>query len=397
MSQLVPKVRVMDLALLVAICLLAALAGSLAGLVVASRRAAAARSEQRALVDAALGAARAERAEGFQAALDTALSVAAARLDDHLAAGTQAMVGQRSLVEAQVAAMHQELTRVGQLVTALQQDRARQHGQLAAGLDAALRATDQLADTTRCLREALASPKARGQWGERMAGDVLRLAGFHEGINYRTQTRVAGGGVPDYTFLLPKGHVVHMDVKFPVDNYLRHLEAANPAEADEHRKAFLRDVRNRVAELGGRSYIDPEVTVDYLLLFIPNESVYGFLHQHDPQLIDAALAQKVVLCSPFSLFAVLAVIRQAVDNFLVERTSDEILAALGRFTGEWNKLSGSIDKVGRGLDAAAKAYDELAGTRRRQFQRQLDAIEDLRDRRRDELPRADPDRPRLVS
>lgn len=387
----------MDLAVLVVVSLLATAVGALAGLVLAGRHSGASgEGDRRALVEAAVAAMRAERAEGFQAALDTALSVAGSRLDEHLTAGSRSFEGQRALLDQQVQAMHAELRRVGGLVSALQQERAQQHGQLTAGLDAALAVTTQLADTTRSLREALASPKARGQWGERMAQDVLRLAGFEEGVNYRTQTRVAGGGIPDFTFLLPKGHAVHMDVKFPIDNYLRHLEAATPAEAEQHRRAFLRDVRARVGELGGRAYIDPEVTVDHLLLFIPNESVYGFLHEHDPQLIDVALAQKVVLCSPFSLFAVLAVIRQAVDSFLVERTSHEILAALGAFTGEWDKLSGCIDRVGRGLETAQKAYDELAGTRRRQFQRQLDGIEALRERRREELPEADPGRPRLV-
>ena len=381
---------------------LALLVGAAFGLLVAAalarRRSVADQDDRQAWVDAAVTAMRDERAQTFQAALDTALSVATSKLDDHLAAGSRSFDGQRVLLERQVASMHAELQRVGQLVTALQQDRAHQHGQLTAGLEAALSVTSQLADTTRSLREALASPKARGQWGERMAEDVLRLAGFVEGVNYRTQTKAAGGGIPDYTFLLPKGHVVHMDVKFPVDNYLRSLEAGTPGEAEQHRRAFLRDVRARVAELGGRSYIDPQVTVDYLLLFIPNESVYGFLHQYDRDLIDDALRQKVVLCSPFTLFAVLAVIRQAVDNFLVERTSDEILSALSSFGVEWEKVSACIDKVGRGLDTAQKAYDELSGTRRRQFQRQLDNVEAIRDRRRNELPCEDtePERPRLV-
>ena len=153
------------------------------------------------------------------------------------------------------------------------------------------------------------------------AEDVLAAAGFIENVNYEKQRKLATGGIPDYTFRLPQGHVVHMDVKFPIDNYLRWLDCA---ESDRGRlaKAFQRDVRDRVKELGGRCYVDPETTVDYLLLFVPNESVYGFLHEHDPDLIDNALAQKVVLCSPTSLFAVLAVIRQAVDAFLVERRSE---------------------------------------------------------------------------
>ena len=88
--------------------------------------------------------------------------------------------------------------------------------------------------------------------------------------------------------------------------------------------------------------------MDYLLVFIPNESVYAFIHEHDPELVDFALAQKVVLCSPFTLFPVLAVIRQAMDNFMVDQTSAEILRCLGAFTDQWEKLAEAIDKVGSG-------------------------------------------------
>ena len=150
--------------------------------------------------------------------------------------------------------------------------------------------TRALAETTAHLREALASPKARGQWGERMADDVLRLAGMVEGVTYRKQTGIAGGAIPDVTFLLPGGRHLHMDVKFPVDNYLRHLEAGTDAERELHAKAFLRDVRGRVKELSGRGYIDADATLDEVLLFIPNESVWAFIHERDPQLIDVALA-----------------------------------------------------------------------------------------------------------
>ena len=147
---------------------------------------------------------------------------------------------------------------------------------------------------------------------------------------------------------MPGGRVLHMDVKFPVDNYLRHLEAATDAERDAHAKAFLRDVRGRVKELAARTgYIDADTTLDEVLLFIPNESVWAFIHERDPQLIDVALGQKVVLCSPVSLFAVLAVIRQAVEQTQLARTSNEILECLAGFGKEWTKFSEALDKVVR--------------------------------------------------
>ena len=227
----------------------------------------------------------------------------------------------------------------------------------------------RLADTTQSLRQALANPKARGQWGERMADDVLRAAGLVEGISYRKQSATAAGTIPDFTFLLPGGRVLHMDVKFPVDNYLRYLEAHADRERDQHAVAFVRDVRARVRELSGRVYIDPDDTLDEVLLFIPNEAVYAFVHQHDRDLVEVALRQKVVLCSPCTLFSVLAVIRQAVEQTQLQRTSDEILGCLAAFETQWGKFADALDKVGRSLDTVRRSWDDLSGTRRRQLER----------------------------
>ncbi|MEZ5179263.1 MAG: DNA recombination protein RmuC [Acidimicrobiales bacterium] len=229
------------------------------------------------------------------------------------------------------AEVRHQLDRVADLVLALSERQAVQHGEVAASLDQALRTTAALADTTAHLREALASPKARGQWGERMADDVLRLAGLVEGVNYRRQAAIAGGTIPDVTFLLPGGLLLHMDVKFPLDNYVRLTAAASPAEQRAAEAAFVRDVRNRVRELATRGYVQPGATVDHVLLFVPNEAVYGAAHQLDPTLADVALRHKVVLCSPFTLFAVLGVIRQSVEAHEVTRASDEILERLAGF------------------------------------------------------------------
>jgi DNA recombination protein RmuC len=315
-----------------------------------------------------------EREATVQAAVDTVVAIAGDRLDQHARAGTAEL-------DLRTQDINRQLVQVTELVATLQKDRANQHGELLSGLDAARRASSELAGTTGQLREALASPKARGAWGERMAEDVLRRAGMVEGINYRKQTSVAGGPtIPDFTFLLPRDHVLHMDVKFPIDNYLRHLDAGTELEAEQAAKAFVRDVKQRVKELTGRGYIDPERTVDFLLLFIPNESVYAFIHEQDPGLLDHAMALRVVLCSPFTLFAQLAVIRQAMDNFLVEQTSTEILHCLGGFNEQWTKLSDAIDKVGRGIETTQRAYDDLNGPRRRAFEKKLGEIDHVRNR-----------------
>jgi DNA recombination protein RmuC len=273
-----------------------------------------------------------------------------------------------------------ELHRMSDLVVDLQRQRAEQQGRVERRLAEVLEVSGELASTTQSLREALASPNARGQWGERMADDVLRAVGLVEGVSYRKQAATTAGTVPDFTFMLPGGREMNMDVKFPVDNYLRYLEAENDHEAASFRTQFLRDVRSRVKELAGRSYIDAHDTVDEVLLFIPNEAVYAFVHTHDRDLLDLALRQKVVLCSPCTLYSVLAIVRQAVEQTQLQRTSDEILRCLADFETQWERFGSAFDRVGKQLDTLQRSWDDLSGTRRRQLDRQIDRIDDLRSR-----------------
>ncbi|HKA03082.1 MAG TPA: DNA recombination protein RmuC, partial [Acidimicrobiales bacterium] len=340
-------------------------------------------------IDAAVAVLReqaaAERDAAVQAALQQAAVLNRQQLDAGLSAGQRELAARHEQAQARLDLVERrvrdELGRLGELVQQL----GRHHAASLRGVEATLAAhaesTAALAGTTQSLREALASPKARGQWGERMAEDVLRLAGFVEHVNYEKQTAVEGSrALPDFTFTLPKGHVLYMDVKFPLAAYLRYLDAGTDAERAGYRADFVRDVRLRIRELAGRDYArqGTRPAVDYVLMFLPNETVAAFVHECDPGLVDEALGQRVVLCSPLTLFALLGVIRQAFDNFMVEQTSEEILAVLGAFEQQWQKFAASLDAVGKRLDSTQKAYDELAGTRRRALERPLARLSSLR-------------------
>ncbi len=277
--------------------------------------------------------------------------------------------------------MRAELTKLGSMVSSLAETSAQKFGQVDQSLRSHAEITQTLSESASALREAMASPTARGQWGERMAEDVLRLAGFVENVNYVKQTQIEGAtGRPDFTFPLPKGHELYMDVKFPMAGYLRYLDAGNDAERQAHRAAFIRDVRARVKELAKRDYARESAreSVDYVLLFLPNEQLTGFIHEGDPGLIDDAMTQRVVMCSPLTLFAFLGVIRQAYDNFVIEQTSDQILALIGKFGNQWQKYSEQVDKVKSSFDRLDRQFDELAGTRKRQLEKPLQQLEAVR-------------------
>ncbi|MEO1089821.1 MAG: DNA recombination protein RmuC [Pseudomonadota bacterium] len=308
--------------------------------------------------------------------LDLAEARLGAERDRHAAALDQ----RKALIDQEVGRVGAELDRLRRLVVDLERERARGLGEVTTRLDAASQATLALADTTQQLRDALKSSQRRGQWGERLAEDVLRHAGLVEGVSYVRQRTLGTGGRPDFTFLLPRGLRLHMDVKFPLDNYLRYAAATTEAERNRFERAFMADVRAKVRELAARSYGGEDGALDYVLLFIPNEPLAGFVFERRPELVDEALAQRVVPCAPATLFAILAVVRQAVDNFIVTEAAGDMLHQLERFDVAWSSYVQEMNRLGRKLDEAQDSFRELVGTRARSLERPLTRLAELRRR-----------------
>jgi len=308
------------------------------------------------------------------------LKLAKATLEPERETTVKELDAKKGLIDQQLQRMSKELENVSTLMKDLERDRVEKFGELASQLKTASEQTSSLMKVTSTIREALASSKARGQWGERMAEDVLNLAGFIENVNYLKQKSIEGGGSrPDFTFLLPRDLRLNMDVKFPLDNYVKYLEAVTEPEKIKFRSDFLRDVKARIKEVTTREYIDPEQnTVDCVILFIPNEQIYAFIHEQDSTIFDNALKDKVVLCSPINFITVLAVIRQAIDNFALERTSAELLSLFGRFKKQWDQFLYRLEMLGKRIGDALKEYEILMTTRRRQLESPLDKIENAR-------------------
>jgi DNA recombination protein RmuC len=330
---------------------------------------------------------RAELAEtqsqALQSNAEQFLTLAEQRLRQETSLGEEQLKARQAEFDRGLRDIHVSLNEMTKFVQETDKRRQDSLVELGAVVRESQTSVQELNRVTQGLNQALTSGQRRGQWGERMADDILRVSGLIEGVNYTRNTTTSGSdgaaARPDFTFLLPQNRILHMDVKFPLAGYLRYLEAATDPERDAARKQFLSDVRARLREVVTRGYIDPAAgTLDYVLVFIPNEQVYSFIHEHDPNVLDEALGMRVVLCSPITLFAVLAVIRQSVENFHLSEQTDRILSALGGFATQWEKYQEAIAKLGGRLDSARKAYDELATTRTNVLQRQVDKVETLR-------------------
>jgi len=301
----------------------------------------------------------------------------------------------KQLIDKTLTDMKTELENVNDLVNKLEKDRENKFGELNEKLENTAKQTGELQKATNQLNAVLSNTKSRGQWGERMAEDILKLVGLKENINYvKQKTSEITGKRPDFTFFLPQGLKVNMDAKFPWDNYSKYLNVESESDKDNYKNKFMKDVRNRINEVTkSREYINPaENTVDYVIVFIPNEQVYAFIHENDSKLLDESLKNKVILCSPITLYAVLAVIRQSVDNFNMEIRSKEILSLLKEFDKKWVTFIESLSKMGSKIGDAKKEFDNLTGKCQDQLGSCIKKISDLREQDNTITQNPNPDR-----
>ena len=322
----------------------------------------------------------AKNTDEFKKYADEFIKLAEEKLKSQTVEGTKELEGKKNLIDQSIETMGKTLSEVQRKIEEVGKTSSEKFTEVATLIKKHEEVTSKLKDTTDHLGHALASSKKRGEWGERMAEDIIRLVGMVEGVNYvKQKTLDSSAGRPDYTFLLPNDLKINMDVKFPLDNYMHYLNATSDHERKRFKDELLRNTKGMIKQVTTRDYINSsDNTVDYVIVFIPNEQVYGFINESDTTIMDEALKQKVILCSPFTLYAVLAVIRQTIENFHLERTASEILRLLGEFSKQWNAYKEKFRLMGERLDAAKKEYDALITTRSNMLERSLKKVEELR-------------------
>jgi DNA recombination protein RmuC len=286
----------------------------------------------------------------------------------------------RTAVENVVGQLSERLKSYEELMRGFENERATKYGSLEKGLQDAAAQTAKLAQSTEGLRALLDNSRARGQWGERMADVILRASGLQEGVQYRKNRALdTSTSRPDFTFLLPDAKKLNMDVKFPLDNWLRLVHAVSEEERARYKKDFERDVKARIKEVQKRDYVSPEEgTLDYMLLFIPNEQVYGYIQEAFPGLVDEALSQKVVLCSPFSLYAILGVVRQAFEHFHFAQATQEVLKLISNFSATYETFKARFAEIGERVGKLQELYEDIEGKSFKRLDASIQKIDRVR-------------------
>jgi len=298
---------------------------------------------------------------------------------DHIKVTTE-LETRKQAVEGSVQGLKEQLVQYQKLLRDMERDRAQKYGNLENELKNASQTTAKLQETTNNLNNILGNNQKRGQWGERMAEDIMRYAGLAEGINYYKQTQLETTTTkPDYTFLLPDEHKINMDVKFPLDNYQNMIESQTDDENEKYKKEFEKNVKARIKEIQNRDYINlAENTLDFVLLFIPNEQVFGYIQAEMPGLMDEALKQKVVLCSPFTLYAMLSVIRQAFENFRYEKDLKKIILSIDQFAKIFQLFKTRFEDIGGSIEKLEGIYSDITSKSFKQLDNKIKQIDEYK-------------------
>lgn len=256
----------------------------------------------------------------------------------------------------------------------LEQDRSEKFSELATSLENHRRLTDDLVVSTKRLAEILSHNQARGEWGERIIEDLLQSNGLIEGTHYYKQKQLANSTLrPDVSLLSPNKKIVAVDVKFPYAEIQKLAAAETKSARDIHLKQFKKDLKAKVEQV--TKYIDPELdTMEYAVLFVPNEMVFSFINQKFPDVVDDAIGKRVMIVSPFTFLIVARTFWESYRNFMVGDTLREAIHHVDAFSGEWDKFVAKFEKYGRSISALQKDYDDLMGTRVRQMERKIENV-----------------------
>lgn len=265
-------------------------------------------------------------------------------------------------IDSLVKPLKESLEKVDAKIGEIEKARAGAYGQLSEQLKSLTTTQGQLQAEAAKLSTALRSTTTAGTWGELQLRRVVEMSGMASYCDF-TEQQTSGSLRADLVVRLPGGQQIVVDAKAPNDAY---REAANASD-DAVRTAKLAEhaakVRGHIDALGSKNYWEQfQPSPEFVVLFLPGDQFLSGALQSDPTLIDRAIAKKVLLATPATLIALLKATAYGWRQEDVSRNA-QVIADLGRQL--YDRIAGfadNLDKVGRGLETASKAYNAAVGS-----------------------------------
>jgi DNA recombination protein RmuC len=264
-------------------------------------------------------------------------------------------------------------------------------------VDAYARLTEQVAalgSTTTTLSRALRTPAVRGRWGEMQLRRVVEMAGMVQRCDFDEQpvlTSDNGRQRPDLIVHLPGGKQIVVDAKAPLEAFLDAQDAADDEVRTSRLRAHARQVRDHMDKLGGKAYWEPlGDSPEMVVMFLPGETLFSAALQHDLELIEYGLRQRVLLASPITLIALLTTVAHCWRQEALAENYREVARLGSEFYERLATFADRFDDVRKRLDGAVQAYNEAAGSFESRVLVSARRLKDLKVTTAQELPPAEP-------
>jgi len=261
-----------------------------------------------------------------------------------------------------VGPLKEELTKLDKHVRELEGKREGAYSKLGTQLTLLQTLQDSLKQQTTTLAEALRAPTVRGRWGEMQLRRLVELAGMEDHVDFVEQES-GEAGRPDMTVRLPHGGILPIDSKVSLGDFLKAMETEDEQLRKQALLKHAQALRSRVRELSQKAYWDQfPKTPEVVVMFVPVEASLGAAFQHDSELFEYAIDNKVLVSSPVVLFALLKAIafgwqqQQIAEN--ARQIADQGKTLYDRILKFVEYLSG----MGKSLESCVIRYNEAIGS-----------------------------------
>ena len=227
------------------------------------------------------------------------------------------------------------------------------------------RASESIFDETKKIAGALTNSQVRGKFGEAQLELLLQGAGLREDHEYSRQkstTDSDSSGIPDITVKMPGGSHIFIDSKFPFDRFLEAFDPANQANRDELLQAHTKDLLKHIEALAKRGYHKSQGSPDFVVLFVPFETLLSEALRLDANLLEKAFKVGVTVATPTSMMALLRTIGYIFTRNKLAENADEIQKVASTFLKNITLLHTKIVAVGKAITSTSKAYEDLVPT-----------------------------------
>lgn len=284
--------------------------------------------------------------------------------------------GKKSAISELINEIRKDIRKNEERISKSDEERVRSFSSLQNELKSYKEITGDLKISTDKLKDLLSNNQMRGAFGEQVAENLLQMAGFVIGQDYsKNETQKTEATRPDFTIFLPDQTKINIDVKFPYSSLVKYVETEDKTAKERYLRDFKQDVKNKIKQVCTRDYINPEEkTVDFVILFVPNEMIFSFIYDKMNEIWEDAMQKKVILAGPFSFTAILRMVKQAYTNFRYQENLHHIIGLIQKFDTEYSKYCSAVDTLGERIASTGRQFDVVANTRNRQLTSVVDKI-----------------------